>query len=73
MMAKEKTVMFNIDEMEAINFCRTLGRYGVKFEISDLRSVVRADDETKKRYYRVFMVHATKKQMDELCKGLNVN
>lgn len=72
MIAKEKTVMFDIDEMEAINFCRALGRYGVKFEISDLRSVARADDETKKRYYRVFMVHGPKKRVDELCKRLNL-
>lgn len=73
MMAKEKTVMFNIEEMEAINFCRTLGRYGVRFEISELKSIPREDDETKRRYYRVFMVRASKKQMDELCKELNVN
>ena len=73
MMVKEKMLMFDIDEMEAINFCRTLGRYGVRFEISELKSAPREDDETKRRYYRVFTVRASKKQMDELCQGLNVN
>lgn len=73
MMVKEKSMIFNIPEMEAINFCRTLGRYGVRFEISELQSIPREDDETKRRYYRVFRVHASKKQMDELCKELNVD
>lgn len=73
MMTKEKIFMFDIDEMEAINFCRTLGRYGARFEISELKSIRREDDETKRRYYRVFTVRASKKQMDELCKELKVN
>ena len=73
MMVKEKSMIFNIPEMEAINFCRALGRYGVRFEISELKSIPREDDETKRIYYRVFRVRASKKQIDELCKELNVD
>lgn len=72
MITREKSVMCDVDEMEAINFCRALGRYSVKFEISDLRSAPKADDDTKKRYFRVFIIHGPKKQMDELCKRLNL-
>lgn len=73
MMAKEKTVMFNIEEMEAINFCRTLGKYGVRFEISELQSIPREDDESKRIYYRVFTVRAPRKQLDQVCYELNTN
>lgn len=73
MMSKEKSMIFNIPEMEAINFCRTLGRYGVRFEISELQSIPREDDKTKRIHYRVFRVHASRKQLDQVCYDLNTN
>lgn len=69
---KIQSLKFEIDEMDAINFCKVLGKHGLKFEIGDLCSVIRPNDATKKRYYRVFTVHAPKKQMNELLKELGV-
>lgn len=71
-MKKFETLKFEIDEMDAINFCKVLGKHGLKFEIGDLCSVIRPNDVSKKRYYRVFTVYAPKKQMTGLLKELGV-
>lgn len=73
MLTKEKSMIFDIPEMEAINFCRILGKYGVRFEISELQSIPREDDKAKRIYYRVFTVRAPRKQLDQVCYDLNTN
>lgn len=69
---KVQSIRFEIDEMDAISFCKALGKHGLKFEIGDLCNVIRPNDANKKRFFRVFTVHAPKKQMSELLKELGV-
>lgn len=58
-MFKER-IAFGIDDMEALDFCRILGKYGLRFEVSELRNTVTPDGS--KRNYRVVTVWATKRQ-----------
>lgn len=68
----KKKLVFEVAEMEAINVCRIIGKYGLRFEISKLHSIVRPDDDSRKLYYRVFTVYATKRQAYELYEELNI-
>lgn len=69
----KKKLMFKIEDAEVIEFCRLLGKYGLRFEIGKLRSVARDDDGGRKLYYRVFAVYATKRQTYTLYEELNMN
>lgn len=68
----KKKLMFNVEDMEAIDFCRILGRHGLRFEITNLCSVARENDTTRKLNYRVFTVYATRRQAYALYEDLNV-
>lgn len=44
----KKTLVFSVEEKEVINFCRLLGRYGLRFKIGKLRSsTARIGDENQ--------------------------
>lgn len=66
----KKKWYFQVEDCSAIDFCKLLGKYGIKFEIGKLRTVAREDDPNRKLYYRVFAVrasnHQAKKLVDEL-------
>lgn len=51
---------FGIDDMEALDFCRVLGKHGFRFEVSELRNTVAPDGS--KRNYRVIVVYATRRK-----------
>lgn len=70
----KKTLVFSIEEKEVINFCRFLGRYGLRFKIGKLRnSTVRAGDDNQVVTYRVFTVYASKRKAYTLYEELNMN
>ena len=47
----KKKFIFKIIDSEALNFCKILGRYGVKFEIGKLHTVANADDPFRALQY----------------------
>lgn len=66
-MFKRKKLICNVEDMEAINFCRVLGKYGLKFDISELRRVSKEEGDTRKQqHYRVFIVYTTEHKVDEI-------
>lgn len=56
---------FEINNHEVIDFVRLLGRYGLRFKVSDEYIVKDVDDKPIDRY-RCFMVYGTRKQIGEL-------
>lgn len=70
----KKTLVFSVEEKEVINFCRLLGRYGLRFKIGKLRSsTARIGDENQSVTYRVFTVYASKRKAYALYEELNMN
>lgn len=67
----KKRLVYQVDEMEAIDFCRILGKYGFQYNISKLRKVARNDGTNWNRYYREFVVYATNRQARMLNDELN--
>ena len=60
-----QTATIRIYDTEAIEFCRVLGMYGLKFDISEVRDA----DETnpnKKVGYRIFTFTAPERKIREL-------
>lgn len=55
---------FEIHSHEVMDFVRLLGRFGLKFKVSDEYEVNKPDGKTKDRY-RVFMVFGTRRQISE--------
>lgn len=70
----KKTLVFSVEVKEVINFCRLLGRYGLRFKIGKLRSsTARIGDENESVTYRVFTVYASKRKAYALYEELNMN
>lgn len=69
----KKKLLFRIEESEAIDFCRILGKYGLEFKVSQVRSVPRDDESNKRTYYRVFAVYVTEHQSRALERELNAD
>ena len=55
---------FEIDSHEVIDFVRLLGRFGLKFKVSDER-VIEGEDGKPTSRYRCFMVFGTRRQIGE--------
>lgn len=55
---------FEIDNHEVMDFVRLLGRFGMKFKVSDEYEVIGQDEKTKTRR-RAFIVYGTRKQLSE--------
>ena len=69
----KKKFIFKIVDSEVLNFCKILGRYGVKFEIGKLHTVANADDPFRALHYRLIAVYASERQIKKLCDELNDN
>lgn len=69
----KKKLLFKIEESEAIDFCRILGKYGLEFKISQVRSVPRNDGRSPSLKYRVFAVYVTEHQARALERELNAD
>ena len=52
----KRKLKFRVEDMEAINFCRILGKYGLKFELGKRRTIALEGENDKKFCYRVFIV-----------------
>ena len=66
-MLKKERLLFCVADMDAIDFCRVLGKYGLKFEIGELRESPRSkitessskEDYIHKQHYRIFTVYVS--------------
>jgi hypothetical protein len=61
-----------VDSHSIIDFVRVLGRLGLKFDVSDERCVTDKNDPDKKSRHRMFVVHATSKEIQELMNIIDV-
>lgn len=68
----KKTLTFNVNEKEAIDFCRILGKYGFHFNISRLRNPAGEGCAERKSNYRTFTVFASKRQAYALYEELSI-
>lgn len=55
----ERKYNFKVDERETVAFVRLLGRFGFKFEMSDVRTTVDYFGFKPTIQYRVFKVYTT--------------
>ena len=69
----KKKFIFKVVDSEVLDFCRILGKYGVKFEIGKLHTVVNADDPFCALHYRLIAVYTSKRQIKKLYDELNGN
>lgn len=66
-MLKKERLLFCVADMDAIDFCRVLGKYGLKFEIGERRESPRSkitessskEDYIRKQHYRIFTVYVS--------------
>ena len=68
----KKRLTFKIDKSEVVNFCRLLGKYGLKFKISNLLYKATDIDADNRHYYREMVVDATKKRAYKRYEAINV-
>ena len=63
----DKTRRFcnRIDAYYAFDFARLLGEFGLRWEASDVITIVDAQHPAQSLHYRVFKFYATKKQENE--------
>lgn len=69
----KRKLKFRVEDMDAINFCRILGKYGLKFELGKRRTIALEGENDKKFCYRVFMVYASRRKAYKLYEELNRN
>lgn len=70
----KKKLLYTVEASEVVNFCRILGKYGLKFKISQERRTLRkGDHDNRYLYYRVFAVWASSRQARILQDELNPN
>lgn len=56
---------FEIESFEVMDFVRLLGRFGLKFKVSDERAVEVGEGKPP-RHYRCFVVFGSRRQIGEL-------
>lgn len=69
----KKKFIFKIVDSEVLDFCRILGKYGVKFEIGKLHTVANANDPFCALHYRLIAVYAPERQIKKLYDEINDN
>lgn len=57
-------IVFGIDDVDVLDFCRILGKHCLRFKVGELHSTVSSDGT--KKHYRVFEVWATNRQNRKL-------
>lgn len=67
----KKKLVFRVEDMEAVDFCKILGKYGFRFKIGKRCEITLGDDENRKLHYRVFTVYASRRKAYALYKDLN--
>jgi hypothetical protein len=62
---------FEISNHEMMDFVRLLGRFGMKFKVSEEQEIPNQDGKTKDRY-RVFTVFGTRRQIREFMEARDI-
>jgi hypothetical protein len=62
---------FEISNHEVMDFVRLLGRFGLKFKVSDEHEIPNQDGKTKDRY-RVFTLFGTRRQISEFMEARDI-
>ena len=80
-MFKKKRLFCHVADMDIIDFCRVLGKYGLKFEIGELRESPNSkitessskEDYICKQHYRIFTVYVSEHKAADLQDELKSN
>lgn len=72
MFNREIRKRFEVNSHEVIDFVRLLGRFGLRFQISDEYYVFDDIDPNKKERFRRFTVFGTKKQLNEFYEARDI-
>ena len=67
----KKKYVFNVIDSNVIDFCRVLGKYGLKFQIGKLHIIVNANDPFGTYHYRSIAVYASNRQAKKLYDEFN--
>lgn len=62
---------FEIESQEVMDFVRLIGRFGLKFKVSDEYFVENAEKNTKD-WYRRFIVYGTYRQLSEFLEAREI-
>lgn len=68
----KQRLVFKIEGKEVVNFCRLIGKYGLKFKIGGLRKYTDEKDMNKIKYYREFVVFTSKRKAYKLYDEINM-
>ena len=62
----KKKYVFSVIDSNVIDFCRVLGKYGLKFQIGKLHTIVNTNNPFETCHYRSIAVHASNRQAKKL-------
>lgn len=62
---------FEVENHEVMNFVRLIGRFGLKFKVSDEYTVEDPENNTKSRYRR-FIIYGTYRQLSEFLEAREI-
>lgn len=62
---------FEVESHEVMNFVRLIGRFGLKFKVSDEYTVEDPEKNTKRRYRR-FIIYGTYRQLGEFLEAREI-
>lgn len=63
---------FEINSAEVIDFVRLLGRFGLKFKVSDEYYIETGENMYAKEYYRRFVVYGTRRQLGDFLEAREI-
>lgn len=69
-----KKYEFKVGSTQVVDFVRLLGRFGLRFSMSDERceNAYRRDLTVTRNYYRKFNVYTTKRKMQKFYDAVNI-
>lgn len=68
----EQKKKFDVASSEVIDFVRLLGRFGMKFQISEEYMYVDDKDPNRKHYFRRFYVFGTRREFNDFFEARDI-
>lgn len=68
-----KQLTLQVNSKDVVNFVRLLGRFGMRFEISN--EYCKADDldPSRKNWFRRFVIYGTRRKLTKFCGAINIS
>lgn len=68
----EKKYRRDIDSFEVMDFVRILGRFGMKFTVSNERYIADDTYPNRRRSVRTFHIYTTRRQYRKFCEAIDI-